>query len=61
MNIFDGITDIDWGFDAGDIFSNGMFLVGTVAGFVLLGLAIRYVPRLISIIVSAVTASGSRK
>ncbi|HAS7789732.1 hypothetical protein [Paenibacillus lactis] len=56
MDIFQGITNIDWGFNAADIFSNGMFLVGSVAAFVLLGLAIAYVPKLIGIIRTAVAS-----
>lgn len=58
MDIFAGITNIDWGFNAADIFSNGMFLVGSVAAFVLLGLAIAYVPKLIGIIRTAVASRG---
>lgn len=54
MDLFTGITAIDWGFSAGDIFSNGMFIVSSVAAFVLLGIAIRYVPTLIGVIWSAV-------
>lgn len=60
MNLFATITTVDWGFDAADIFSNGMFLVGSVAAFVLLGIAIKFVPTLISIIRSAVGGGGKR-
>lgn len=52
-NLFDGIT-IDWGFTAADIFSNGMALVGSLAVFVLLGIAIMYAPKLIDLIRTAV-------
>jgi hypothetical protein len=58
VNLFSGVT-IDWGFSAADVFTNGMFLVSSVAAFVLLGLAIKYVPALIGIIRNAV--SGARK
>lgn len=54
MNLFATVTTVDWGFDASDIFTNGMFLVGSVAAFVLLGIAIKYVPTLIGIINAAV-------
>lgn len=54
MNLFATVTTVDWGFDAADIFTNGMFLVGSVAAFVLLGIAIKYVPTLIGVINSAV-------
>lgn len=60
MNLFSTITTIDWGFDAADIFSNGMFLVGSVAAFVLLGIAIKFVPKLIGIIRSAVGGSSTK-
>lgn len=53
-NIFDGVT-VDWGFSATDVFSNGMGLVLTLAGFVLLGIAIKYVPALIKMIKDAVS------
>jgi hypothetical protein len=53
MNLFTGVT-ANWGFTAADIFTNGMFLVSSVAAFVLLGIAIRYVPSLIGIIRNAV-------
>jgi hypothetical protein len=59
VNLFTGVT-IDWGFSAADIFTNGMFLVSSVATFVLLGLAIRYVPSLIGIIRNAVTGGGKK-
>lgn len=52
-NLFEGIT-IDWGFTAADIFSNGMALVGSLAVFVLLGIAIMYAPKLIDLIRTAV-------
>lgn len=60
MDLFTGITAVDWGFNAGDIFSNGMFLVGSVAAFVLLGIAIKFVPTLIGIIRSAVGGSRNK-
>lgn len=60
MDLFAGVTNIDWGFSAADIFQNAMFLVGSVAAFVLLGIAIRYVPTLIGVIRSAVSP-GSRR
>lgn len=52
-NLFNGIT-INWGFTAGDIFSNGMVLVGSLAIFVLLGIAMAYAPQLINLIREAV-------
>lgn len=52
-NLFDGVT-INWGFTAGDIFSNGMALVVSLAAFVLMGLAIAYAPQLIKLIKDAV-------
>lgn len=53
-NIFSGIT-VDWGFTAGDIFTNGMGLVATLSAFVLLGIAIKYVPVLIKVVKDAVS------
>jgi len=42
-----------WGFGPGDVFRNSMWLVGSVAGFVLFGIVIMYAPHLIRIIKDA--------
>lgn len=54
--ILEGVT-INWGFSAGDIFSNGMALFATLTGFILLGIAIMYVPTLIKLVREAVKPS----
>lgn len=54
ISLFDGIT-VDWGFSPADIFSNGMSLTLTLATFVLLGIAISYVPTLIGLLRDAVS------
>ncbi len=43
-------SGINFGFQASDILSNSGALVSSVAGFVLLGLAIAFAPRLIAFI-----------
>jgi fibronectin type 3 domain-containing protein len=48
------IVGASWGFDPKDIFTNGMFLVASVAGFVLLGIALMYVRPLIQMIWTAI-------
>lgn len=53
-NLFSGLS-VDWGFKASDIFSNGMFIVAAVATFILIRLAIDYVPVLIEMIYGAAT------
>lgn len=58
MYLFTGVT-ADWGFSAADIFTNGMFLVGAVAAFVLLGIAIKYVPVIIAMIKGASAYRGA--
>lgn len=58
MDIFAGLTTIDWGFEAADVFSNGMFIVSSLAGFILLGLAVGFAPQIVSLIKSVV---GKRK
>ena len=60
MNLFNGLT-FDWGFQAVDIFTNGMIIVGSLAAFILLGLAIRFVPELIYIIRDSVIYKNSLK
>lgn len=59
VDLFTGTT-VAWGFAAKDIFTNSMFLISTLAGFILLGVAIRYVPSIIAMFRNAV-APGGRK
>ena len=59
MDLFTGLT-FDWGFTAGDIFSNGMTIVGALAGFVLLGIAIKFAPALIGLIRKAVEPGSTK-
>lgn len=56
-NLFAGIT-VNWGFSGGDIFKNALFLVGSVAALILLGLAVRHVSDLIALIRTAVSGGG---
>lgn len=60
MNIFSTVTTIDWGFDASDIFTNSMFLVSSLAAFILLGLAVIFAPKLFSLIRAAATGGKSK-
>jgi len=48
-------------FTAGDLLTAGVSLLAVVGAFVLLGLAFRVVPKLISLIVNAFTAGGGRR
>lgn len=48
-------------FSAGDLLTAGVSLLSVVGAFVLLGLAFRVVPKLISLIVGAFTAGGGKK
>jgi len=54
-------TGITLPFTAGDLLSAGVALLGVVGVFVLLGLAFRVVPKLVSLIVNAFTAGGGRR
>lgn len=51
-NIFDGAT-IAWGFTPADIIVNAGVLLGTLAGFVLLGLAFYFTPKIIDLVKGA--------
>lgn len=42
--------NIDWGFGSGDIWGTSMVVVGSLAGFLLLGIVIKFVPQLISMV-----------
>lgn len=52
---------VNWGFTANDVLSNSMALFGTLAGFVILGVAIAFTPRLISLIRGAIVGSKGRR
>lgn len=54
-------TGITLPFSANDLLTAGVALLGVVGVFVLLGLAFKVVPKLISLIVGAFTASGGRR
>jgi hypothetical protein len=43
-------SGVSWGFSASDIFSNSTSMVSSVAGFILLILAIRFAPQLVGFI-----------
>lgn len=49
MDLFTGVTTVAWGFDAGDIWSNGVKIFTFLAMFILLGIAINFAPRLIDL------------
>lgn len=48
-------------FSAGELLSAGVSLLGVVGAFVLLGLAFKVVPKLVSLVVGAFTAGGGRR
>lgn len=48
-------------FEASDLLTAGVALLGVVGAFVLLGLAFRVVPKLVGLIVNAFTAGGGRR
>lgn len=54
--IFDGTAN--WGFTGADIWSNGMLIVGSLATFVLLGIVVKFAPRIIKVIWSALFGGG---
>jgi hypothetical protein len=51
-------TGITLPFDASDLLTSSMGLVGVVGGFVLLGLAVVFVPKIISVIRAAAATRG---
>lgn len=59
MNIFDGVTT-SWGFEAGDIWSSVMSVVGSVAPFLLLGIAVAFAPKAFTIIRKAVSGGNNK-
>ncbi|SDW82119.1 hypothetical protein SAMN04489725_11611 [Alicyclobacillus hesperidum] len=52
---------VNWGFTSNDVLSNSMALFSTLAGFVLLGIAIAFAPRLITLIKSAILGRSSSR
>ena len=43
-------SGINFGFTGSDVFSNAVLIVGSLATFIILGLAVQFTPRIISII-----------
>ena len=43
-------SGISFGFTDADVFSNAVLIVGSLATFIILGLAVQFTPRIISII-----------
>jgi len=43
-------SGISWGFSAGDVWTNSMAVVSSLAGFILLALAIAFAPRIIAVL-----------
>lgn len=59
MDIFNGIK-IDWGFSAADIWSNSMFIVASLGTFILLGIAVKFAPRIIGLVKNVVGGNGKK-
>lgn len=49
--IFTGTAD--WGFGGSDIWSNAMMIVASLATFVILGIVVKFAPKVIAVIWSA--------
>lgn len=60
MNIFEGVTT-SWGFEAADVWSNVMSVVGSVAPFLLLGIAVIFAPKAFALIRKAATGGNNGK
>lgn len=54
------LTGITLPFTVNDMITGGMALLGVVGAFVLLRLAFHFVPRMVSMIVGAVTGGGRK-
>lgn len=54
------LSGISLPFTVGDMVSAGMALLALVAGFVLLGLAFRFVPKFVSMIFSSFRSGGGK-
>lgn len=59
MNIFDGVTT-SWGFTAGDVWGSVMSVVGSVAPFLLLGIAVAFAPKAFALIKKATSNNGGK-
>lgn len=55
------LSGISLPFTVGDMVTAGMALIGLVAGFILLGLAFRFVPKFITVIFSAFRSGSGGK
>ncbi|MMZ55613.1 hypothetical protein D1872_174720 [compost metagenome] len=54
--IFDGTAN--WGFTGSDIWTNVMLIVASLSTFVILGICIKFAPRVFGVIRSALFGSG---
>lgn len=59
--VIDPATPVNWGFQAQDIWSNGMTIVGSLATFIVLGIVVAFAPRIISLIKGAITGGGRKR
>lgn len=57
-NIF---TGTDWGFGASDIWTQGMGIVASVSGFLVLGIVIAFAPRIFGLLRKAIIGNGGSK
>ncbi|MEK4493988.1 hypothetical protein NYE44_30515 [Paenibacillus sp. FSL L8-0493] len=56
--IFSGTAD--WGFGASDVWSNVMLIVGSVSAFLVLGICIKFAPKVFTVIFKALGIGGGK-
>lgn len=53
-----GDGTVDWGFGSSDVWQTSMMIVGSVSGFLLLGIVVKFAPKIFGVIRSAVVGGG---
>ncbi|MEK4466427.1 hypothetical protein ACFWMP_31290 [Paenibacillus sp. NPDC058367] len=56
--IFSGTAD--WGFGASDVWTNVMLIVGSVSAFLILGICIKFAPKVFTVIFKALGIGGGK-
>lgn len=58
LDIFNGITSMDWGIKPGDIWGSVMGIVGTIWPFLLLGIVMVFGGKIIDLLYAATVSKG---
>lgn len=61
VTVIDPATVTDWGFTSSDVWTNSMTITASLAGFILLGIAVVFAPKIFGLIRGAIVGGGRRR